>query len=207
MKLIVSISFIVISIASFFIFTDPLYADIQKLNTEVATYNTALDNSMELQKTRDNLIEVYKNVKKEDKDNLDHLLPSTIGNIELILEIEKIANLYGMPIKNIKFDTKGLEAGIVNKDNVVVATKDPADLLPYGVFPMEFVIDGKYDTFVSFLKDIEHNLRLVDIKSISFTVPQQTTGAVAAQAGGAAGNTTNPNIYSFSLKIETYWLK
>lgn len=199
MRLIFSISFIVISVALFFGITDKLYADIRNLNTEVATYNTALSNSTDLQKTRDNLIDVYKNVKKEDKDNLEHFLPSTIGNIELILEIEKIANLYGMPIKNIMFETKSLEQGIVNKDNIVVAEKDPASLLPYGVFPMEFVIDGRYDTFVSFLKDLEHNLRLVDVKSISFSVPPAAAPGVVSLVPS--------NVYSFTLKIEIYWLK
>lgn len=196
MRLIFSISFIIISVALFFVFTDPIYGDIRQLNTEVNTYNTALSNSTELQKTRDGLIEIYKNVKNEDKANLEHFLPTTIGNIQLILEIEKIASLHGMPIKDIKFETKSLEEGIVNKDNVVVAEKDPKDYLPYGVFPMEFVIEGRYDDFVNFLKDLERNLRLVDVKSISFLVPQV-----------AAGATTNPNIYSYTLKIEIYWLK
>ena len=200
MRLIFSISFIIISIALFFVFTDPIYGDIRQLNTEVNTYNTALNNSTELQKTRDGLIEIYKNVKNEDKANLEHFLPTTIGNIQLILEIEKIANIYGMPIKDIKFETKSLEEGIVNKDNVVVAEKDPSDYLPYGVFPMEFVIEGRYDDFVDFLKDLERNLRLVDVKSISFLVP-------AAGAGAGVGVTTNPNIYSYTLKIEIYWLK
>ncbi|MBK5215275.1 MAG: hypothetical protein JJE53_00480 [Candidatus Pacebacteria bacterium] len=196
MRLIFSISFIIISIALFFVFTDPMYGDIRRLNTEVNTYNTALSNSTELQKTRDDLIEIYKNVKNEDKANLEHFLPTTIGNIQLILEIEKIASLHGMPIKDIKFETKSLEEGIVNKDNVVVAEKDPKDYLPYGVFPMEFVIEGRYDDFVDFLKDLELNLRLVDVKSISFLVPS-----------AGAGETTNPNIYSYTLKIEIYWLK
>lgn len=184
--------------AVFIVFTDPIYADVRNLKTEVTTYNTALSNSTELQKTRDSLIEIYKNVTNEDKNNLEHFLPNTIGNIPLILEIEKIANLYGMPIKDIKFETKSLEEGIVNKDTTVIAEKAPVDYLPYGVFPMEFVIEGKYDTFVSFLKDLERNLRLVDVKSISFAVPAAPTGNTS---------TINPNIYSFTLKIEIYWLK
>lgn len=200
MRLIFSISFIIISVLLFFVVVDPFYNEVKQLRADVATYNTALDNSTELQKTRDSLIETYKNVKTEDKDRLTHFLPSTIGNIELILEIEKIANLHGMPIRNIKFDTKNLEsADMANTgSSVVVAQNDPAAYLPYGIFPMEFIIEGKYDTFVSFLKDLEHNLRLVDVKSISFNVSPQTA---------AQGVTTSPDIYSYTLKVETYWLK
>ena len=74
--------------------------------------------------------------------------------------------------------------------------------MPYGIFPIEFVVDGNYDTFLAFLKDLEHNLRLVDIKSVSFVVP-----SAAATSAVSSGVTTNPNIYSYTLKIETYWLK
>ena len=104
MKLISSISFIIIAIALFFLVVNPLYGEVKQLRTDVSTYNTALNNSTELQKTRDSLIEIYKSVKIEDRERLTHFLPSTIGNIELILEIEKIANLHGMSIGDIKFD-------------------------------------------------------------------------------------------------------
>lgn len=200
MKLISSISFIIIAIVLFFVVIDPLYGEVNQLRTEVATYNTALNNSTDLQKTRDSLIEIYKNVKIEDKDRLSHFLPSAIGNIELILEIEKIANLHGMPIGNIKFDTKNLESqnGANTTGSVVVTENDPNASLPYGIFPMEFIIEGKYDTFVAFLKDLEHNLRLVDINSIIFDVPQTVITSL---------NTTDPNIYTYTLKVQTYWLK
>lgn len=202
MRSIFSILFIVISVVLFFTIINPLYGEVKQMRTDVATYNVALNNSTELQKTRDSLIDLYKNIKAEDKERLAHFLPSTIDNIKLILEIEKIANLHGMPIKNFQFDTKSLENpddNATNNETVVIAKSDPEDYLDYGVFPMEFIIEGKYDTFVSFLEDLEHNLRLVDIKSISFTVPTASTTTT--------GTASNPNIYDYTLKVETYWLK
>ncbi len=205
MRFIFSISFIGIAIILFFAVGNPLYGEVKQLREDVATYNTALSNSTELQKTRDYLVETYKNVKSEDKERLNHFLPSAIGNIELILEIEKIANLHGMPIKNIKFDTKKLENPdpTAVTENIVVAQGDPEDYLPYGIFPMEFIIEGKYETFVSFLKDLELNLRLVDIKSISFDVTPPQTG----NANTPNTPITQNNINSYTLKVETYWLK
>jgi hypothetical protein len=198
MKLITPILFLTITIVLFFVVIDPLYGDVKQLRTDVSTYNTALNNSTELQKTRDSLVNIYKDVKTEDKERLIHLLPSTIGNIELILEIEKIANLHGMPIGNIRFDTKSLEGKDTTNtktDNIVVAESDPTSYLPYGIFPMDFIIEGRYDTFIEFLKDLEQNLRLVDIKSVSFSVP------------ASSGGTVDSSIYRYSVKVETYWLK
>jgi len=195
MKFISSIIFLSITVVLFFFVINPMYTEVQILTKDVSGYSSALNNSTELQKTRDSLVDAYKNVKQEDRDRLNHFLPSTIGNIELILEIEKIANLHGMPVGDIKFETKSLES---NPSGTIVASNAALDNLPYGTFPMEFTIEGKYDTFISFLKDLEHNLRLVDVKSISFTVPTGATGASGVD---------NSNIFSYSLKVQTYWLK
>jgi Tfp pilus assembly protein PilO len=202
MKFIFSISLIIISGVLFFSIVNPLRSDISQLSTEVKTYNIALNNSTELQKTRDNLVDTYKHIVKEDKDRLERFLPNTVNNIRFILELERIANLHSMSIKNIKFDsvkTQEAKSNTINPSSTapagktVVTASDPSAMLPYGVFPVEFSTDANYDTFALFLKDLEHNLRLVDIKSVSFAVPDK------------AG--TNPSIYTYTLKVETYWLK
>lgn len=199
MRLIIPISFLVIIIALFFMVIRPVYSDIKKAKEDVLIYSTALNNSTELKEARDVLIEKYKNIKTEDRERLLHLLPSSIGNIELILEIEKIANLKGMPIKDIGFDTKKLEPE-KNKEEegTIVVEDDKLASLPYGIFPIDFVVEGRYNVFVDFLKELEQNLRLVDIKSISFSVPDPVT---------TPGNNIDSSIFSYKLKVETYWLK
>lgn len=199
MRLIFSTSLLIISIALFFIFINPTFINIKDIKQEVLVYNTALDNSTELQKTRDSIIDIYKKIKQEDKDKLSHFLPSNINNIDVILEIEKIANFHGMPIKNINFETQDLNENNTSGNNkVVMPEKDPADNLPYGIFPMEFVLEGRYDTFLSFLNDLESNLRLINIKSISFIVPIPDNNPESK---------IDPSIYNFKLSIEIYWLK
>lgn len=200
MRFIFSISVIIISGVLFFTVVNPLYGDVSNLRTEVATYNVALDNSRQLQETRDQLVETYKNIKKEDRERLDHFLPNTVNNIKFILEIERIANLHGMSIKNIKFDPKkDLETVTTpTGTKTVIIANDPSSNLPYGTFPIDFTTEGNYDTFVLFLKDIERNLRLVDIKSVGFSVPVVSEKSTSI---------TDPNIYTYSLKVETYWLK
>lgn len=200
MKFIFSISIIIISGVIFFTVVNPLYGEVSDLRTEVATYNIALDNSKQLQETRDQLVDTYKNIKQEDRDRLDHFLPNTANNIKFILEVERIANLNGMSVKNIKFDTMKTSETKTTASGAttVVNTTDPASSLPYGVFPIQFSTEGRYDTFVLFLKNLERNLRLVDVKSISFSVPPPPEKGAPF---------SDPNIYDYSLKIETYWLK
>jgi len=200
MKILFPISLILISGILFFLVVDPLYNNVKQLRTDVATYNLALDNSTQLQKARDVLLEKYRNIKEEDKDRLNNFLPNTVNNIKFILEIEQIANLHSMPLKNIKFEDKQQkeEDKISSLGSNMVISSTEMDSSSYGVFPVEFITEGSYDAFVLFLKDLELNLRVMDIKSISFVVPQPVS---------KPNDGYDPNIYSYTLEVETYWLK
>lgn len=195
MKFIFPILFVLISILIFIFGVNPIYKDVSLLRSGIATYNQALGNSAELQNKQDVLLKAYNEIKQEDKNRLKSLLPDSVNNIGLIIEIERIAIIHGMPIKDIKFEAKKKDGAPIDP-NVIVA-ETAVDNRPYGVFPIEFSTDGKYDNFVLFLKDLEYNLRLVDVKSVSFSVPDATK---VIEAG-------DPNIYHYTLKIETYWLK
>ncbi len=212
MKLISSILFLTASVLVFFFLIDPLYGDVKELRTNVTTYNSALNNSTDLQKTRDELVDSYKQINEKDREKLNHLLPSTINNIELILEIEKIANMHGMPISDIRFDSSvGIKANSTEGGSSsgaggkAVAENDPSSYLPYGIFPISFTIEGKYGVFLDFLQDLENNLRIVDVKSISFNVPD--SGSQDPLVDQKKKTIIDPSIYKYSLKVETYWLK
>lgn len=196
MRFLFPLSLILIAGILFFAVVNPMRAEVAKLQSDVLIYNTALDNSTELQKTRDDLVDVYKNIKQEDKDRLSHLLPNTVNNIRFILEIEQIANLHSMPIENIKFQAQeSIPEAPKGTNGTVITSNNPMQSLPYGVFPVEFTTTGSYEAFGQFLQDIERNLRLVNVKSVSFTTPTQQQAV------------TDPNTYTYLLKVETYWLK
>ena len=196
MKFIFPIFSIIASIIIFILVIDPYYKDVSVLKSDILVYNTALDNSTNLQKTEDSLLTAYNGIKQSDKDRLGAFLPSSVNNIQFILEVERIANLHNMPIKNIKFEA--VKNDNTPTDSNTVVSSVSKNNLPYGVFPIEFTTEGSYDKFVPFLKDLEYNLRLVDIKSITFTVPDTSVKMAAG---------VDPNSYSYVLKVETYWLK
>lgn len=207
MRFLFPLTLIIISGVLFFAIVDPLYNETSSLRSDVAKYNVALTNSTDLQKKRDSLLDIYKNIKTEDKDRLERFLPNTVNNIRFILEIEQLANMYSMPIKNIKFDAKktqdtkaadGTTTPAPAKTSGTVVSGDLSSK-PYGTFPIEFTTEGTYENFSLFLKAVEHNLRLVDVSSISFVVPTKDKADKNA--------TADPNIFTYTLKVETYWLK
>ena len=183
-----------LSIAIFFGFTDPQYKSLQASRQVVGSYDQALNNSKTLAEERDKLIQKSNSIGADNLAKLEKLLPSSVDNIRLILEIEKIALPYGMSIKDVKYD-------VVNKDTANTpssgfinggSSNQPSNR-DYGVLNLEFSTEGSYKNFISFTKNLESNLRILDISSVSFS--------------SVSGALSSAEVYKYSFKIKTYWLK
>src|SRR5665811_1086473 len=98
MKFLMPTILIGLSIALFFAYTSPLYGDVVLLREEMTAYNEALNNSKALEKERDKLTQKYNAIGGENLNKLQKLLPESVDNIRLVLELEKIALPYGRAI-------------------------------------------------------------------------------------------------------------
>ena len=212
-----------ISAAVFFVFTKPIYYSdsptspgIAALQAKMDSFNEALDNSHTLEKQRDALTVKKNAIDPNDLAKLSKLLPENIDNIRLILEIEKIAEPYGMILKDVQYSNtpavttaaSGTAKGIVPAASAITGS-NPAGIVQkggsaqalskdYGVWDLSFSTTGTYNNFLNFTRDIENNLRIVDISSIKFS----------SSAGSSSGSSsTLPESYKYDFKIKTYWLK
>ena len=209
MRFLFPILSVLISVALFFIFVDPFRVEVFQLRDDIAKYNDALGNLTNLEKTFKDLVDNYKLIKQEDKDRLNIALPQNANNLRFILELEHVANLRNLALENVNFDVS-MKDPATNASVVAIASETPSN--DYDVFPVEFTITTDYPTFLNFVKDIESNLRITDIKSISFisSIPDKknTTTTTTNPIGNMnTTNMNNSNVYSFTLKVETYWLK
>ncbi len=206
MKFVLPIILIGVAIGGFFIFTSPLYSEVSKLNTQIASYNEALSNSKSLEAERDKLVQKYNSIDTNDLSKLQKMLPDTVDNIRLILEVEKLALPYGMVLKDVKYDTKSQTSTTTAGTAVAPSnTKIVANNKDYGIWDLEFSTQGTYFDFVNFTKDLEKNLRIVDISSIAFSSDSGNGPSLKTTAGIAPAQPTN--VYKYIFKIKTYWLK
>ena len=195
MRFILPILLITIAIVSFFTFTDPSFQQTTVLRQKISSYDNALNNSKALENERDKLTKKYNSFDVNNLSKLSKLLPDSVDNIRLILEIEKIATPYGMVLKDVKYDAENVDnankpaIGLQNNLNTQ-ARKD------YGVWNLGFSTQGTYSNFVNFVKDLEKNLRIVDIVSIDFS-----------SSTGIGANPALSSIYKYDFQIRTYWLK
>ena len=188
------------AIAGFFVFAKPIMGEISDVKQEIASYNEALDNANALENERDKLTTKLNSIDPVNLSKLEKLLPDSVDNIRLILEIEKIASPYGMLLKDVTYDSTtntgnsskpNTQSGISGDQTQKDTTKG------YGEWSLGFSTQGSYTNFLSFVKDLESNLRMVEIQSITFSSGE----------GVSLGKVQPSDYYKYDFKIKTFWLK
>ncbi len=200
-RFIMPIILVVISLSVFFMLTNPIYNDISAIKDQSASYNEALDNSKALENERDKLTAKYNAIDPVNLSKLETLLPENVDNVRLILEIGQIASPYGMVLKDVKYNTTTDTGATAPQGSAVRGGLNAtAPSKNYGTFDLEFSTSGSYDNFINFTKDLESNLRIVDISSISFSSDNSNSGP-------SSKSNAAPDTYNYNFKIQTYWLK
>lgn len=189
-------------IAGFLLITQPIYDEALTLKIEADKYNEALANAKILQAERDRLTEKFNSFQAEDLARLQKIVPDSVDNIKLILEIQEVAQERGILVKNVEFEPEQfLEEDAAAKEE---AAKKQANLrrpgaasnLDYEIFDLEFSIEGKYSAYVEFMKLLERSLRVVDVRAITFTPGTSED----------KDKIYNDN-YKYTFRINTYRLK
>jgi Tfp pilus assembly protein PilO len=200
-----------VGIGGFFVITQPIFDETKALQAEAAVYEEALQNSANLVKERDRLTTKYNSFSKDDVIKLEKMLPNSVDNIQLILEIQEEASKRGIIVKNVEFEpdqflNQNTEVDTVGTGTAVNAapatsgrgsrrTATVEDNKEFEAFELEFSVEGSYDDFVSFMKLMERSLRLIDINSISFT------------PGTSEKDKIYSDNYKYLFRINTYRLK
>lgn len=185
MKLFLPISFVVIALGIFFWYIDPTYTSLQALLAQEAQYDQALSKARELQSVRDQLLARNNTFSPTDLARLQKLVPDSVDNVRLTLDLDSMASRFGMRVRNVSIsrtDNMPGGAGTSNSQQIGASSQT------YESVVITFSVSGSYDVFRQYLAALEQSLRLGDVVGISFT-PNDT------------------GIYDFTIHLKTYWLK
>jgi len=184
------------SVATFFMVIKPRYDALQATKAEVSTYDSSLETAEKLKISREELIAKYNSIPKADLDGIKTLLPDSVDNIRLIIQLDSLATKNGLSTLR-SVDYKSDEVTTTSNGTVDVASIEAARK-PYGEFTISFQTSGQYKNFLAFISDLEQNLRLVDVTSVDFSV--------STSDGTGTGQTAANNL-SYKVTLKTYWLK
>ncbi len=176
------------SVGLYFGFIDPTYKEALALKDKKNEFDTAMNNANQLSERRKSLVDKINSFPAEDLGRLNKLLPDYVDNVRLIMEVDRIALKYGMSLRDVQIQGLNLNKNSAAEASPVIgeASKD------YGDVTLSFSVVSDYPIFKKFLGELENNLRISNVESLSFSVPQ-----------GAK----SPDLYQYNLSIKTYWLK
>ncbi len=181
MRFLFPVILVIAAIGLFVVYTSPTYQGLKGTQAKVAAYDDALDKSQELKALRDKLQSARNAFSPQDEQKLLRLLPDQVDNIRLIIDINNIAARRGLVLSNVALGEVSQSSAAATS----LAVGPSSD--PVGSVSLGFSVSASYEDFLSFLQDLEHSLRILDIEKLSF-----------ANAEGGK--------YTFNLIIRTYWL-
>ena len=179
---VIPVILILASVGLFALFTNKEYQQVKALQVDIASFDKALGKSKEVLKKRGDLEAKYKQFSNADLDSLTKMVPDHVDNVQLILDLNGVARKHNMSISKIKV-TDNQSNNATNQ----VAPIGPDSRL-YDSIQVSFRTVAPYENVLSFIREMEQGLRLVDITDFSFKADQK-------------------NINEYSVSIRTYWLK
>lgn len=185
MKSILPLLLIAVSVGLFYLHIDPRYEKVDALLGQKSEYSAALSKSAELQQKKNALINQYNNLSKDDLARLEKLLPNNLNTVKLVADMDSIAGKHGITVKAVRVTEQ-------QADRSQQVSTDPS-AKPYETTVISFRFSATYENLVSFLRDLEQSLQLIDVKTITF----QATNAKDEKAG----------IYDYDVSFQTYWIK
>jgi hypothetical protein len=182
MRIFLPIILVIAAIGLFVVWTNPTYQASKALSAQVSSYNVALDKSKELRKLRDELLSKRNTFSPDDIEKLDDILPNNVDKIRFIIDMSNIASRHSIQLRDIELGD--IDNTAHSGESLALGTNSD----PVGSVDISFSFTSSYDKMVSFLQDIEHSLRLIEIQKISFSADSDDRN-------------------SYSLSVRTFWLR
>ncbi len=184
MQYLLPIILIGLSGALFLFWIDPTYDKVKDLQTEFASFDEARAKTAEIREFRKQINQKYQTITQANFKKLEKVLPSHIDNIQLILDVNTIADNNGMTIRDIRINKREGASG-AGRETIQTESEGLYDTVEFS-----FSVVSNYENFKKFLDALASSLRVVDVTSVSIS--------------NISGET---EFYRYDVGIKTYWLE
>ena len=187
---------VVLAIGIYLTVTKGMLADANAVQQVNVQYSTAIDSADQLIQVRDQVLKNYNGLSQDDRDRLDKMIPNTVDNIRLIIDLNSVALRHGFSLRNIKAvaganaqngnGTSGSTAPVMLSNNAANANVIATPVLD--TVTVSFSVSAPYLQFISFMQDLEADLRIMDLTHL--TMSANDTGT-----------------YDYNVEFKTYWMR
>lgn len=180
---------VIVLVAILFLLALPAYNNVALLKGEIKKHQEFLKEKEELTAKVNQLKQIYES-RKDEINKVFYVLPPGSDIPNLIVQLEALTSENGLILERLNFIKQAKTAQSVE-------TEDKSSLAgqamekSYKTLGISLSVSGSYQSFNSFLKALEFNARLMDIKSIDFS---------SAKTEEAQGS-----IFTFDISVEAYY--
>lgn len=175
---------LVIALVIFFAYVNPAWTGtIAETNAAIAADNQALAAAQEYSAKQNQIAQARDSIDGNNLAALTILLPGSVDNVGLILDLNALAARSGLSVANIDVIT---DAGSGQNTNTgALAT---TNINPVGSVDLSLSAVGTFSALQTFLGGIERSARLLDVHDL--IVKGSDTG-----------------VYSYQMSLRLYWLR
>ncbi|MEI7463552.1 MAG: hypothetical protein WCK03_04140 [Candidatus Taylorbacteria bacterium] len=187
---------IILAVGIYLTVTKKMLDESKAVQVVNAQYLSAMDSADQLISGRDKVLKDYNNLSLSDKERLNKMIPNTVDNIRLVIDLNNVAQQHGFSLKNIRAvaasqAAKSSSGSTQSAPVQQVSTQTTSTNIAAPVLDtvtVSFSVSAPYLQFISFLQDLEADLRIMDLTHM--TLSANDTGT-----------------YDYSVEFRTYWLR
>ena len=187
---------IVLAAGIYFTVTQSMLDGAKAVQAVNVQYLAAIDSADQLIKVRDQVLKDYNTLSLDDKGRLNKMLPNTVDNIRLIIDLNSVALKHGFSLRNIKAvasaaGQKSTTASVSTPQMMPANNMNGANTIATPLLDtvtVSFSVSAPYLQFISFMQDLEADLRIMDLTHLTMSVNDTGT-------------------YDYSLEFKTYWMR
>ena len=171
-----------VSVGIFFGYVHPTWTGgIALTQAAIASDNQALAAASAYAAQQNTLIAARNAIDPTDLARLATLLPDSVDNVGIILDLNALAARSGLSLSNIDVRSAANSSGTANG-------AVPSSANPVGSVDLSLSASGTYAAFQAFLSGVEESQRLLDVRDL--LVKGSDTG-----------------IYTYQMTLRLYWLR
>lgn len=164
----------------FFTESKNYFPEIKVLRKQVSSYNETINTAKKVRSSIDKTLGEYNGISQDNVDRINKMVPSGAESMKLVVQIDDMMRKKGLSLSSIE------SKDAIDQNSVSNAVKNSGKNVE-SIF-LSIKARGSYQSFHSFIEDLEKSLRLIDVNSVKI---------------GSVGQ----DDFSFSIEAVSYWRK
>lgn len=171
-----------------FLLDFPVYNKVTFLSNEIKAKEDLLEQIQELVAKTNQLKQIYEG-RKNEINKVYYAIPFEEEVPNLIVQVEALVSENGLILETLDFTGQSNSKRKTARGSA--QEEESISIESYKIFDIFLSVNGGYKSFTSFLKALESNVRLMDIKSIAFSSDDDE---------GVQG------FFTFDIELKVYYL-